>query len=363
MNKKLLAAAVAAGLAAPMAANAGVTVYGLAQLELQSVEVNGGDSETTLAENKNARIGVKWEEDLGGGLTAIGEMEFGPKYLDAAIKEDCSVTTTTTTTDTTAPAYTSTSTCSNTGNSGLYARQANMGLKGGFGEVRFGTVYQPYKYSGGVKYDAFVATVAEARGGNGGMIKTHFGQGGYFANAISWKKKFDNVTVWLATSLDEGADAGNSYVGRDGDIMASVTVGLGKGAEVGVAMASDDIGGGATSGTAGEENTKIFGKYTMGAHQIMAQFEQRDVVAANSDEDYIFLAYRFTMGKNMFVAQLGETDRDGPTSAGDVDYMALGVFHNFSKKTSAFLAYLDKDAAGGNAGDKSGFSLGLRTKF
>ena len=339
MNKKLIAAAIAAAL--PMAANAGVTVYGIAQLELADVENNGVNGTTHLIDSKNSRLGVKWSEDLGGGLKAVGEMEFGPNFLDAAPKNNSSLTTQ---------------------DSGLYARQANVGLKGAFGEVRFGTNKQPYKYAGGVKYDAFVATGAEARSGNGGMHKSHFGQGGYFANSIAYTNKFGNIKVAIATSLDESADSANKYVGRDGDLMAAVTVGLGKGAEVGVALASDDVAGGATTGAAGEDNTKIFGKYTIGAHTILAQIEQIDYVAANSDLDIMFLGYRFKMGKNTFVAQLGETDKDGGT-AGDVDYMSVGAIHSFSKKTSAFIAYMDKDAAGGTAGDKTALSLGLKTKF
>ena len=101
------------------------------------------------------------------------------------------------------------------------------------------------------------------------MIGTQFGQNGYFANSISYKGKFGKVRVWLATSVDQNADSGNKYVGSDGDVNASVVVGLSKGAEVGVAMANDKYASGATTGASGEKNTKIFGKYTFGASTVL----------------------------------------------------------------------------------------------
>jgi len=337
MNKKLIAAAIAAGIAAPMVANAGVTVYGVAQLELTNAKLEGSSpsSTTALTDSKNSRFGIKWSEDLGGGLSAIGQMEYAPNLFDGASKA----------------------------NSAPYARLANMGLKGSFGEVRFGTNKQPYKYSGGVKYDAFVATAAEARSGNGGMLASSFGQNGYFANSISYKGKFNNVQVWVATSVDQNADSGNKYSGSDGDLMASVVVGLAKGAEVGVAMANDKYASGATSGAAGAKNTKIFGKYTFGASQILAQYETSDVTTTNGDSKVMFLGYRFNMGSNIFAAQFGKTDTDQTNNGGDLAYMAVGAIHKLSKKTRAFVAYRKTDDKSTANADVTAITLGMTTKF
>jgi predicted porin len=352
MNKKLIAAAVAAGLAAPMMAHADVTVYGLAQLELANVDPGVGDSATVVADSKNSRIGVKWSEDLGQGLKAIGEFEWGPDALGAATSTDSCSTTATVGTTTVA------GTCKVTDKDGIYARQAWLGLKGGWGEFQVGTVLQPYKYSGGVKYDAFVATGAEARSGNGGMLGTHFGQNGYFAQALAYKNKFGNVQFWIAYSPAEVSDANHVYKGSKGDLNASVVVGLGAG-EVGVAYAKDNYKTG-TTGTEGEKNTKIFGKYSFGNSTVLAQYEQSDVVAAGGDLKIAFLAYRLKMGKNMLAVQLGQTDID---TGNDTKYVALGVRHSFSKKTSAFLAYRNTDEDNGDANDVKVITLGLTEKF
>jgi predicted porin len=90
MNKKLLAIAVAAGLAAPAAALADVTIYGKFNMGL-GYAYNDGDDATvvdpdfgtlTTTEDKgmqvmsnSSRIGFKGSEDLGGGLSVIWQTE------------------------------------------------------------------------------------------------------------------------------------------------------------------------------------------------------------------------------------------------------------------------------------------------
>lgn len=328
MNKKLIAAAVVAGLAAPMAAQADVSVYGVAQLELVNSKLGTADGKNTITDSKNSRVGVRWSEDLGEGLKALGEFEFAPDLLDA-----------------------------NTNNAGTYARQAWLGLKGGFGEFQVGTVLQPYKYSGGVKYDAFVATAAEARSNHGGMISSAFGAGGYFANALAYKNKFGNVSFWAAYSPEEATDAGNKYPGAKGDLMASLVFGF-NGGEVGVAYAKNNNATG-TTGPEGEKNTKIFGKYSFGQSTVLAQYEQQ-TVTSTADSKVMFLAYQFKMGMNTLIAQVGNTNYDDATA--DVKYYALGAQHHFSKHTYGFIAYMNKNSDN-DAADLKNITIGLTEKF
>ncbi len=333
MNKKLIALAVAASVAAPIVASADVSVYGVAQMELYSKKL-GSTTTTNMGDDYGqSRVGVKWSEDLGGGLAAVGLIELGPNAYKG-------------------------STANNT--TGLYTRNAHLGLKGSFGQVVFGTTLQPYKYAGGVKYDAFVATAAQARG-TGGMLGTAFGQNGYFGNSIAYTGKFGNTKVAVSTSLAENTEAAQ-YRGHKGDLMAAVTVGLGKGAEVGVAYANDKYNAvSATSGTSGQTNSKVFGKYTMGPHQILAQYENHTGNGAGADSKVMFLGYRFTMGMNKFVVQLGNTDVKGGSTA-DVKYAAIGAIHNMSKKTSAFVAYRKTDK-NGSTNDETITTVGMKTKF
>ncbi len=367
MKMKLAAAAVAAALVAPVAAQADVTVYGLAQLELAQIKVTNSDSVNSVLDSKNSRIGFRFSEDLGDGLKANGEIEYGPQWLDSAANQTCAATSTSTSTSTAGVVTTSTTTtCTVSGNAtGIYARQQWIGLSGAWGEFQIGTLLQPYKYSGGVKYDAFVATGLEARSGNGGMIKTAFGQGGYFSNALGYKNTFGGVQVWVAYSPEKDADYSgttktSAYNGAKGDTMAAVVVPF-SGGEVGVAYAKDKYATTEAAGTAGEKNSKIFGKYSFGPSTILAQYEKQKAATSANDEKVTFVAYQFKMGTNTFVAQLGKEKKEN-TAALDTKYTALGVIHGFSKNTSGFLGYRKTDLTG-SGDDTKVIGAGLSIKF
>jgi predicted porin len=99
MNKKLLMAAIGAALAAGpmMAAQAAPTVYGHLHMSLDSYD-NGGsaaaitangstipaatDTSNGLLNSNSSRFGIKGDEDLGGGLKAIYQMESGAFNAD-----------------------------------------------------------------------------------------------------------------------------------------------------------------------------------------------------------------------------------------------------------------------------------------
>ena len=92
MKKQLIAAAVATAIAAPMAASADVTVYGQLHYSIDSVDYDdllsgsipgtGMDSlaqgyDGSAVNSHNSRVGIKGSEDLGNGLSAVFQMEFG----------------------------------------------------------------------------------------------------------------------------------------------------------------------------------------------------------------------------------------------------------------------------------------------
>ena len=89
MNKKLVAVAVAGVLAAPLAAQAqtaNVTLYGRLNLTMEAVKGDAVDPNlpaTASAQNRtvyrvnsnSSRLGVRGSEALGGGLSAIFQIE------------------------------------------------------------------------------------------------------------------------------------------------------------------------------------------------------------------------------------------------------------------------------------------------
>lgn len=84
MQKKLLAAAVAAAVAAPGAALAqsSVTISGFLKVAVQNINISnaaagrtGHRNETRFVDDGPSRITFSMREDLGGGLAAVGQIE------------------------------------------------------------------------------------------------------------------------------------------------------------------------------------------------------------------------------------------------------------------------------------------------
>ncbi|MCK5809760.1 MAG: porin [Cocleimonas sp.] len=116
--KKLLAIAVAAGLAAPMAVMADTTLYGKMKVSVGSNKNAAGDSVTTV-DAHTSRLGVKGSTPMDNGMSVTHKVEFSTKN---AIDNNGT------------PAA-------------LGARDAWVGLKGNFGEVRVGRHATPYALS------------------------------------------------------------------------------------------------------------------------------------------------------------------------------------------------------------------------
>lgn len=86
MNKKLMAVAVAGALAAPAVALAqasNVTIYGRANLGIDNVSATGATAASsdfksrTRVWDQGSRLGVRGEENLGGGMKAVFTIESG----------------------------------------------------------------------------------------------------------------------------------------------------------------------------------------------------------------------------------------------------------------------------------------------
>ncbi len=115
MNKKLVAVAVAAVLAAPLAAQAqtaNVTLYGRLNITLEYIDANGDRPSVQRLSSNSSRLGVRGTESLGGGLNAIFQIE-------SSISGDA-------------------------GGGTLAGRDTFVGLQGSWGTVRFGNFLAPY---------------------------------------------------------------------------------------------------------------------------------------------------------------------------------------------------------------------------
>ena len=361
MKKNLITLAIVGAALVPTLASAGVTVYGRAQVEIASHD-DGTDSNITVLDNSMGRIGVKATEDLGGGLTGLAKFEMKADTADGDVGK-CASTSTTTVEDGAGTATSAvdaagnpvtidtTSTCS--AGISLSARESMVGLKGGFGQVELGALKSEYKYNGGVKYDAFVATNLEARG-NGGMSKpadTALGTNGFITKSIAYRGKAGPVKFGLTYAPSE----------NDGRMSFGVKFGA-KNYEA--FLAGVDAGDTVKSGVVDYSATKLGGMYKMGAHKVMLQLEQRED-ASGVEPANTFLGYQGKFGKNTAVFQYGMEDKDN-TAGDETTMITLGVIHKFSKSTRIFGGYRNSDTennAGATTKEDTRITVGLRKDF
>lgn len=106
MKKSLIALAALAFVGAA-SAQSSVTLYGIADVAIAKPE--GGKVQAASNALQTSRWGLKGSEDLGGGLKAVFQFESGFSLANGAV----------------------------TGGA-LFARQANVGLEGGFGTLKLG---------------------------------------------------------------------------------------------------------------------------------------------------------------------------------------------------------------------------------
>ena len=182
MNKKLLAAAIAGTLAAPVAI-ADVAVSGSIRVGVQGA--SDGTDTTWQIRNGGSRLRFKASEDLGNGQSAYVNYEFGVDAGKGAIQ---------------------------TGNT---SRVTEVGIKGGWGSIAMGSLWSTVWSMVGTHIDK-----SNAFGGQGY-------QGKYRINhAVRYKTSMGALNLGMdAQMLSGGDDVDNASIGFGGS-MGSLKYGL-----------------------------------------------------------------------------------------------------------------------------------------
>jgi predicted porin len=452
MNKKLITLAIAAAMAAPAAAMADATLYGKAHVSLDYVDVDpfanwgvppvnsaqlaspsvaaglfnlnynaaiaSGASPITASQfglaavnrytninkfngwgmNQNSRasrIGVKGSEDLGNGLKAIYQIEFGVDLTNEA--RDSNI----------ANGNRGTGGVNYT-NSGIYLRNSFVGLAGNWGTFLMGRHDTPLKIST-AKLDLFEDTLADynytigfadVRADNTVTYISPSFAGLQFAGAIipsggatagtGFNKNNDSIAgaYSLALIYSNGPfyasaayeNLGNKYWQNDDLPVGANTLGIPPTAQVYLGRP------GYGSGADDYSYWRIgLGLLDWNGFTLDGIYEsQSNVAGAPKDSDaqlwQIQAAYAF--GNNAIKGMYGQSNLDHCVgsfagsctvgfnpgngnpylNAGNQDSWAVGLDHNFSKRTQAYLLYTQTSSDSENA-DWSGFSLGMIHSF
>lgn len=202
MKKSLIALAVAGAFVAPAAmADSNVVVYGVANVSVDVTSTGSNTAATpSFSSNKvssnTSRLGVKGNEDLGNGLTAVWQVE-SLISIDGGSNGAAAAPT-----------------------NGLATRNTFAGLNGGFGTVLLGRHDTPYKMATR-GYDLFGDTIADNRAVMGGGLNT------LVAPATNGGVGTLNLTTGVVNAAGNSTGAAASFDGRQTDVLAYVTPNLG----------------------------------------------------------------------------------------------------------------------------------------
>lgn len=337
MIKKMLSTLIGVALAGGVSvAAADVAVFGHIDTSLDAIDVDGGNDDITM-NCTTCSVGFKGSEDLGNGLKAIFSLDF---QYDTTERR----------------------------NSSLTDRDQWLGMSGGFGKVRAGTISTGYK-SHGAMIDPLYRTALQGRD-HGLQSELHSGAGeeleGRATNTIRWDSvDYSGVKLVAHYTFDNTENDG------EGDNP----YGIGASYENGGLLAFADYMNNSQSGAGEKDAWKIGGKYDMGLFSFMGQYE--DYSNSSSDKEkvwHVAAGVNNLLGMNLYLG-IGKGEDD--TSKDEYTAWTLAVSHDFSKSTmvyaghtqidcdtggaSATLAACDGIAAGGGEIDHTSF--GIKHKF
>jgi len=286
--KKLLAIAVAAAITVPMAAMAETTVYGKAHIAIgKTKDVSG-----MFVESNSSRIGIRGSNALDNGLAATHKLEFDVDGLmDNKDGGDA------------AP---------------FKARDAWVGLKGGFGEFRIGRQTTPYS----IVDDAAAFTTRNDHG-------LHTFQ--RVPNALAYINKFGHVGVALAYVA-----AGQAEGGSGTDSVTNLLVNYSNGPlYAGVAMQDVPTGMGSnndySTAKTGKTGSKIALAYKGANYGVGVNFEK----LAGSGDKVTTVAGKYSFGKAYLAAQYGK-NKDA-----DVKQKTIELGYGLGKGTKVYYEWED----------------------
>lgn len=388
MKKSTLALAVAAALTGfGSLAYADTTLYGSARVSVDYNDPDSNNFDHTSPDaswdvyNNASRLGVRGEEDLGGGLAAIYQYEFGVDVTE--------------------------------GGNFVSNRPKWVGLKGAsWGSVTVGTQWTPYYNVIGIGDIFNSSKVFNSTGSFGStsvsapVLNTYLGNtfglrmdnsliytspnwSGFSAQAMLVMNAECLPTDPQTTSELCKADANNKLPANlsDGIDMYNISASYKNGPFfVGATyMALDGpsfkavLPSGQTLSSVpawdGDQWGLAFG-YNSGPFAVSFAYENGDLntVYTGTSQNY-YLTGQYTFGNNVIRASYGYLAPDDSRiyvlsgtnelsfKQGDLNNYAIGYQYNFSKRTRAWVEYLGASNSGDFYGDLGVLSIGTRVDF
>ncbi len=343
MNKKLIAAAVSAAIVAPVAAYGEVTVYGRISNAIDINDTNDladADS-TTDVSGVSSRFGIKYNKEIGNGLSAHGRYEFATATDRELHHKD--------------------------GGGTQDIRIATVGLSGPFGRIDIGNQWSSY-------FDTF-GTIVSPTYTLGFYLYSGIGNGPYrSSNTIKYSNSFGPVYAELDIRLN---DDSSSETGDTAEDLRGDGVGLGLSWAISdsftLAVAYDN-----EDDDAGDLETDRFGiggKANFGGGYSLSvgwqNYEVDDSVDASGvdvDGDDIDTTFIYGSGnfseKTSWLLGYSEGNVDGDNVYDDPEQLTWGVYHNIGGGLTIYYEATDVDIEAKDRDDDGVHHLiGMRVNF
>jgi predicted porin len=305
MKKSLIALAIASAVSAPaaFAATSNVDIYGKLNLSIGFYDDQASNISDTQITSNASRIGFKGAEDLGGGLSAIWQIESGLN-LDEQ-------------------------------NGTFASRNSFIGLKSNFGTALIGNHDSPLKLVGRA-VDLFGDTLADSRNVLGG------GSDARYDNVVAYiSPSWTGFSFAAAYSTDPFVSGANSAGdAADLEVYSLNATYINGPFYAGVGYADGD--GHEAAGLGAQY--RIAGGFTFGGFKLVGQFDSLEDDSATvgtlvGDYDAWMVGGSYTMGAFVFKANYMEGESDN--TAADREQWTIGADYNLSKRTTVYALYAD----------------------
>jgi len=305
----LALAALALVAAGSAAAQSSVTLYGRVNLSVEREKA--GSVKKTEIENNSSRLGLKGEEDLGGGMKAGFVLEHG---FDPS---------------------------TGVGATAFWGRQSELYLASNLGMVRLGNFGSEAQLATG----DWVSMHNHDTGTSADRLYAYFGSD---VNKIAYRAP----TFVKNLTLEGSAAEATATAKRTYDLAANYEMGALK---LGAGYNKQD-----TKKQAALRATYDIGAFTLGT------YVQRDTngIAAGSRTN-LRLAGMYTLGASEFHVNVGTAGKIGSIANSKASQATLGYNYNLSKRTKLYSFYtrFNDGAAAAYGGDFSSLAVGVRHNF
>ena len=324
MKKSLLALAVFGAFSGAASAQSNTTIYGIIDMGLthSKSDVAGGRWGIDSGNWYGSRLGFTGSEDLGGGLSAIFNLENGFNADTGSAAQG----------------------------GRLFGRQSWVGLKGGFGTVRLGRSWMP-------TYSLLTNVIDPFEDGMAGAASGFFGRNIFNAidirmqNALFYTKSIGGLKADLAYSL--GEVAGNTSA--NSQISTAFTYGTGP---LKAVFGYHDAKDAADTGSA--KLTFVGGTYDFGPAKLHLGLDKQKTDAAGVttvDANDVLVGVTVPVGAGRILASYNRLNDRTPANA-DMRQYAMGYTYSLSKRTTLYTSYGHV-----SLNDANRFNLGIRHKF